>query len=118
MRREVRRSRRDAHSVTAGELEITALNQAYLDRDELTAVRLGRGIVWLDSGTPESLLQAANFIATIEERQGLKIACPKEIAYRSGYVALDDLTDMINEMPRSGYREYPEQLLAEFASDA
>jgi glucose-1-phosphate thymidylyltransferase len=100
-----------------GELEITDLNQAYLDRGELAVVRLGRGIAWLDSGTPETLLQAANFIATIEERQGLKIACLEEIAYRRGYITLDDLVSVTDEMPQSGYRAYLEQMAAEIAPD-
>jgi len=98
-----------------GELEITSLNQAYLDRGELRVVRLPRGIAWLDSGTHESLLQAANFIATIEERQGLKIACLEEIAFRRGYISFEEFSDLIGGMPTSGYREYLEGVAAEFA---
>ena len=89
-----------------GELEITDLNITYLELGELSAVRLGRGVAWLDSGTHESLLQAANFIATIEERQGLKIACLEEIAYERGYIARSDLERLIASMPVSGYSEY------------
>jgi glucose-1-phosphate thymidylyltransferase len=89
-----------------GELEITDLNRTYLELGELTAVRLGRGVAWLDSGTHESLLQAANFIATIEERQGLKIACLEEIAYERGYITRSDLERLIASMPVSGYSEY------------
>lgn len=96
-----------------GELEITDLNQAYLDRGELSVIRLGRGIAWLDSGTHESLLQAANFIATIEERQGLKIACLEEIAFRAGYIDRSDFTALIEEMPSSSYREYLEQVVVD-----
>ncbi|RLE16201.1 MAG: glucose-1-phosphate thymidylyltransferase [Actinobacteria bacterium] len=89
-----------------GELEITDLNITYLELGELSAVRLGRGVAWLDSGTHESLLQAANFIATIEERQGLKIACLEEIAYERGYITRSDLEHLISSMPVSGYSEY------------
>ena len=73
---------------------------------ELRAVRLGRGVAWLDSGTHESLLQASNFIATIEERQGLKIACLEEIAYQHGYITRTELERLIATMPSSGYSEY------------
>lgn len=89
-----------------GELEITDLNKTYLELGELTAVRLGRGVAWLDSGTHESLLQASNFIATIEERQGLKIACLEEIAYAQGYITRAELERLIDSMPVSGYSEY------------
>lgn len=98
-----------------GELEITSLNQAYLDRGELRVIRLPRGIAWLDSGTHESLLQAANFIATIEERQGLKIACLEEIAFRAGNITREELAELISGMPNSGYRDYLEGVAAEFA---
>lgn len=98
-----------------GELEITSLNTAYLDRGELKVVRLARGIAWLDSGTHESLLQAANFIATIEERQGLKIACLEEIAFRSGYITESEFSELIDAMPNSGYRDYLEGVAAEFS---
>ncbi len=99
-----------------GELEITDVNIAYLERGDLTATRLGRGIAWLDSGTHESLLEAANFIATIEHRQGLKIACLEEIAYRAGVIDGAKLTVLIDEMPRSGYREYLERVAAEIVA--
>ncbi len=94
-----------------GELEITDINRAYLDRGELRTIQLGRGIAWLDSGTHDSLLDAANFIATIEHRQGLKIACLEEIALRQGYIDHADLTRLVMGMPLSGYREYLERLL-------
>ena len=96
-----------------GELEITDLNRAYIERGELRAKRLERGIAWLDSGTHDSLLDAANFIATIEHRQGFKIACLEEIAYRRGYLDARELADLIETMPRSGYREYVEAILSE-----
>ncbi len=96
-----------------GELEITDLNRAYLERGQLRAERLGRGIAWLDTGTHESLLEAANFIATIERRQGLKIACLEEIAYRQGYIQLSALSALVEAMPVSEYRSYLEAILAE-----
>ncbi len=89
-----------------GELEITDLNATYLELGELNAVRLGRGVAWLDSGTHESLLQAANFIATIEARQGYKIACLEEIAYEQGYLSRAALADLVASMPVSGYSDY------------
>ena len=96
-----------------GELEITDLNRAYLERGQLRAERLGRGIAWLDTGTHESLLEAANFIAAIERRQGLKIACLEEIAYRQGYIQLSALSALVEAMPVSEYRSYLEAILAE-----
>jgi glucose-1-phosphate thymidylyltransferase len=96
-----------------GELEITDLNLAYLGLDELRAHRLGRGVAWLDSGTHESLLEAANFIATIEHRQGLKIACLEEIAFEMGFVSEAELTLIVEAMPKSSYRAYVESILAE-----
>jgi glucose-1-phosphate thymidylyltransferase len=96
-----------------GELEITDLNRAYLERGELRAVRMGRGIAWLDTGTHESLLEAANFIATIEHRQGLKISCLEEIAFRRGYIDRTQLQAIAGKMPRSPYRDYVAALLDE-----
>ena len=98
-----------------GELEITDLNQAYLDRGELVATRLGRGIAWLDSGTHESLLEASNFIATIEHRQGLKIACLEEIALRTGAISFPEFEALVDDMAHSSYREYLERVVAEHA---
>ncbi len=96
-----------------GELEITDLNRHYLERGALRVQRLGRGIAWLDSGTHDSLLDAANFIATVEHRQGSKIACLEEIAFRCGYVSLDDLGELVDAMPGSAYRAYLEEIVAE-----
>ncbi len=96
-----------------GELEITDLNLAYLERGELRAERLGRGIAWLDTGTHESLLEAANFIATIESRQGLKIACLEEIALRRGYLSRDQYQQMLEGMPDSPYRNYLDMVFHE-----
>jgi glucose-1-phosphate thymidylyltransferase len=96
-----------------GELEITDVNKAYLERGDLRVIRLGRGIAWLDSGTHESLLEAANFIATIEHRQGLKVACLEEIAYERGYIDHGDLGRIVAGLPNSGYRTYLEQILTQ-----
>ena len=96
-----------------GELEITDLNRTYMELGQLTARKLGRGIAWLDSGTHESLLESSNFIETIEKRQGLKIACPEEIAWRKGFISSEKLSEVANAMPKSPYREYCLRLLSE-----
>ena len=96
-----------------GELEITDVNRAYLEWGELHVEKLGRGIAWLDTGTHESLLQASNFIQTIEERQGLKIACLEEIAYRRGYVSAEELEGLAAEMKGNSYGRYLLQILEE-----
>lgn len=98
-----------------GELEITDLNLAYLDRGQLVATRLGRGIAWLDSGTHESLLEASNFIATIEHRQGLKIACLEEIALRTGAISFPRFQVLVEALAPSSYREYLERVALEYA---
>ena len=84
-----------------GELEITDVNRSYLERGQLEVEKLGRGIAWLDTGTHESLIQAANFIQAIEERQGLMVACLEEIAYRMGYISRADLTRLARSMESS-----------------
>jgi glucose-1-phosphate thymidylyltransferase len=94
-----------------GELEITDLNKIYLERNQLRVEVLGRGIAWLDAGTHESLLQAANFIQTVEERQGMMISCPEEIAYRMGYITLDELQKLPAAMNNNQYGEYLMHLL-------
>ena len=96
-----------------GELEITDLNRVYLERGELRVHMLERGVAWLDSGTHDSLLDAANFIATIEHRQGTKIACLEEIAYRRGYLDRTTLHTLVAAMPNSSYRRYLEDVLDE-----
>jgi glucose-1-phosphate thymidylyltransferase len=96
-----------------GELEITDVNRAYLERDELDVVPMGRGYAWLDTGTHESLLEAAHFIETIEKRQGLKVACPEEIAHRQGYISARQLRALARPLARSGYGEYLLRVLAE-----
>jgi glucose-1-phosphate thymidylyltransferase len=96
-----------------GELEITDLNRAYLERGTLTVEKLGRGIAWLDTGTHESLLQASEFVHVIESRQGFKIACPEEIAFRQGYIAADALTALAKPLAKSSYGQYLLRIAAE-----
>jgi glucose-1-phosphate thymidylyltransferase len=96
-----------------GELEITDVNRAYLDRGELACEVMGRGMAWLDTGTHESLLEAAQYIETIERRQGLKIACPEEIAYRLGYIDAAAIERLGNSMAKNGYGQYLLDLLRE-----
>ncbi len=96
-----------------GELEITDINQAYLKQGNLRVVTLGRGVAWLDTGTHESLLQAANFIEAIELRQGLKIACPEEIAFRAGFISAEDVRRLAEPMAKTGYGEYLINLVEE-----
>ncbi|TAK87962.1 MAG: glucose-1-phosphate thymidylyltransferase [Betaproteobacteria bacterium] len=96
-----------------GELEITDVNRAYLERGELNVVPMGRGMAWLDTGTHETLLEAGHFIETIERRQGLKIACPEEIAYRMGFIGADDLRRLAEPLAKSGYGSYLLRVLEE-----
>jgi glucose-1-phosphate thymidylyltransferase len=93
-----------------GELEITDVNREYLARGDLAVERFSRGFAWLDTGTPESLLQAANFVETIEQRQGLKIACIEEVAYRMGYISAAQLERLAGQLP-DGYGGYLRDLL-------
>src|SRR6056297_4243329 len=94
-----------------GELEITDLNKRYLDAGELYLEKLGRGYAWLDTGTHDSLMQAATFVQTVEERQGVKIACPEEIAWRQGRISDAELRRQAKELGKSGYGEYLGMLL-------
>jgi glucose-1-phosphate thymidylyltransferase len=89
-----------------GELEITDVNRSYLSMGRLRVEKLGRGIAWLDTGTHEALLQAANFIETIQERQGLKVACVEEIAFRMGYIDAAQLERLAGPLMKNGYGEY------------
>ena len=89
-----------------GELEITDVNRAYLERGDLFVERMGRGYAWLDTGTHESLLQASQFVQTIEDRQGLKIACPEEIAWHQGWIDTDALMARADALGKSGYGDY------------
>ena len=96
-----------------GELEITDVNKEYLKRGELEVRPLGRGHAWLDTGTHESLLEASHFIETIERRQGLKVACPEEIAWRMGYISVAQLKALAKPLAKSGYGEYLLRCLSE-----
>ncbi len=96
-----------------GELEITAVNQAYLDRDQLNVQIMQRGYAWLDTGTHDSLLEAGQFIATLEHRQGLKIACPEEIAWRNGFIDNAQLERLAAPLEKSGYGKYLKRLLSD-----
>ncbi len=94
-----------------GELEITDLNMIYLRQGCLKVELIGRGVAWLDTGTPDSLLEASNFIATIEKRQGLKIACIEEVAYNMGFITKDDLRQLASKVPNGAYKDYLFSLL-------
>ena len=96
-----------------GELEITDVNRCYLQKDQLHVMRMGRGSAWLDSGTHESLLQASLFIETIEQRQGLKVACPEEIAYRMDYIDAEQLEKLAKPLHKNSYGEYLMNVLRE-----
>jgi len=96
-----------------GELEITDVNLAYLERDQLQVELLGRGVAWLDTGTHEALLQAANFIQAVQERQGLRISCPEEIGWRNGWIDDDQLREKAAALAKNEYGEYLAALLEE-----
>ena len=96
-----------------GELEITDLNRCYLEQGTLNVELLGRGTAWLDTGTHESLLQAATFIETIEQRQGMKVCCPEEIAYRMGYISIEAIAALVDNFGKSSYGDYLRQLVVE-----
>ena len=96
-----------------GELEITTVNAHYLRQGQLDVEIMGRGYAWLDTGTHDSLLEAGQFIATLEKRQGLKIACPEEIAFRAGWISADELAAQAQPMLKNGYGQYLMQLLKE-----
>lgn len=96
-----------------GELEITDLNRLYLEEHKLTVKLLGRGMAWLDTGTHQSLLSASNFVESIEERQGLKIACIEEIAYRKGYITDSQLEELAGPLAKNGYGQYLIKLIKE-----
>ena len=94
-----------------GELEITDLNRTYLEQGQLRVEKLGRGFAWLDTGSHESLLQASNYVETVEQRQGLKICCPEEIAFRLGFIDQDKLFEIAESLKKNGYGQYLLQLV-------
>ena len=96
-----------------GELEITDLNRVYLEAGDLQVEVMGRGMAWLDTGTHDSLIEAASFIQTIEKRQGLKVACPEEVAYRMGFINAAQLESLANKYAKNGYGQYLKQVLTE-----
>ncbi len=97
-----------------GELEITDVNRVYLERGELSVSIMGRGYAWLDTGTPDSLLEAGEFVRTLEKRQGFKIACPEEIALHSGFINTEEFMRQVRKMGKSDYGRYLEKLLSGF----
>ena len=94
-----------------GELEITDVNRAYLERKTLNVEMLGRGFAWLDTGTHDSLLEASHFVHTIEQRQGLKVACLEEIAYHNGWITAEQLGAQASALKKTGYGQYLQKLL-------
>lgn len=94
-----------------GELEITDVNRVYLEMGALRVEKLGRGYAWLDTGTPDSLCEAANFVRALEKRQGFRIACPEEVAFRMGFIGTEELVDLTRMLQQSEYKKYLESLL-------
>ncbi|WP_165222093.1 glucose-1-phosphate thymidylyltransferase RfbA [Affinirhizobium pseudoryzae] len=94
-----------------GELEITDVNRVYLERGKLSVQELGRGYAWLDTGTPDSLLDASEFVATLERRQGFKISCPEEIAFRQGFIGYDQINNIVSQMGKSNYALYLNKIM-------
>ncbi|MBU3607862.1 glucose-1-phosphate thymidylyltransferase RfbA [Polynucleobacter nymphae] len=101
-----------------GELEITDINRVYLDKNELSVEIMGRGFAWLDTGTHDSLLDAAGFIATLQKRQGLMVACPEEIAYRQGWISADVVQKVAAQLSKNSYGQYLNKILNEINSSA
>jgi glucose-1-phosphate thymidylyltransferase len=101
-----------------GELEITDINRTYLDKNELSVEIMGRGFAWLDTGTHDSLLDAAGFIATLQKRQGLMVACPEEIAYRQGWINADTVQQVAAQLSKNSYGQYLNKILKELNSSA
>jgi len=101
---------------TRGELEITDINRTYLDKNELSVEIMGRGFAWLDTGTHDSLLDAAGFIATLQKRQGLMVACPEEIAYRQGWISAEVVQKVAAQLSKNSYGQYLNKILKELNS--
>jgi len=101
-----------------GELEITDLNRIYLEKDQLSVEIMGRGFAWLDTGTHDSLLDAAGFIATLQKRQGLMVACPEEIAYRQGWIGAEEVQKVASQLSKNSYGQYLIKILNEMKSGA
>jgi glucose-1-phosphate thymidylyltransferase len=101
-----------------GELEITDVNRIYLEKNELSVEIMGRGFAWLDTGTHDSLLDAAGFIATLQKRQGLMVACPEEISYRQGWITADAVQKVANQLSKNSYGQYLGKILKELNSSA
>ena len=98
-----------------GELEITTVNERYLHQQQLSVEIMGRGYAWLDTGTHDSLMEAGQFIATLEKRQGLKVACPEEVSFRAGWISAEQLEQQAQPMLKNGYGQYLMRLLRERA---
>jgi glucose-1-phosphate thymidylyltransferase len=101
-----------------GELEITDINRAYLEKNELSVEIMGRGFAWLDTGTHDSLLDAAGFIATLQKRQGLMVACPEEIAYRQGWISAEDVLKVAAQLSKNSYGQYLKKIVNELNTSA
>src|ERR1700686_2059265 len=106
----------DIRPSARGELEITDLNRIYLEREQLSVERMGRGFTWLDTGTPDSLLVAAEFVATLERRQGFRIACPEEVAFNQGYIDREQLMQLGAALGKSDYARYVTDLASNSSS--
>jgi len=101
-----------------GELEITDVNRAYLKQKELSVEIMGRGFAWLDTGTHDSLLDAAGFIATLQKRQGLMVACPEEIAYRQGWISAEVVQRVADQLKKNSYGQYLSKILLELGNSS
>jgi glucose-1-phosphate thymidylyltransferase len=101
-----------------GELEITDVNRTYLEKNELSVEIMGRGFAWLDTGTHDSLLDAAGFIATLQKRQGLMVACPEEIAYRQGWISFEEVQKVADQLKKNSYGQYLTRILNELNASA
>ena len=108
----------DVKPSARGELEITDVNRVYLEKGELNVARMGRGMAWLDSGTPDSLIEAASYVRALENRQGERISCPEVIAFENGWISADDLAALGRELGKSGYGQYLQRVAEESAERA